>query len=80
MAQLMRMDTRLDTLSDELCQANTCVGHIARRLAVIDGFTSPSPSSQASEDKGDDDGFSDDDADEDDGAISFGDEEMIVSQ
>ena len=30
MAQLMRMDACLDTLSDELCQVNTCVGHIAR--------------------------------------------------
>ena len=60
---------------------NTYVGHITRRLAVIDDFTaSPSPSSQASEDKGNDDGFSITDADEDDGASSFGDEEMTVSQ
>ena len=29
MAQLMRMDAWLDTLSDELCQVNTCVGCIA---------------------------------------------------
>ena len=29
MAQLVHMDTRLDTLSDELCQVNTCVGRIA---------------------------------------------------
>ena len=29
MAQLMRMDARLDTLSDELYQVNTCVGRIA---------------------------------------------------
>ena len=29
MAQLMRMDARLDTLSDELCQVNTRVSCIA---------------------------------------------------
>ena len=29
MAQLMRMDARLDTLSDKLCQVNTRVGRIA---------------------------------------------------
>ena len=28
MAQLVCMDARLDTLSDELCQVNTRVGHI----------------------------------------------------
>ena len=31
MAQLVCMDARLDTLSHELCQVNTCVGHIARQ-------------------------------------------------
>ena len=31
MAQLVRMDARLDTLSDELCQVNTHIGRIARR-------------------------------------------------
>ena len=30
-AQLVRMDARLDTLSDELCQVNICVGRIKRR-------------------------------------------------
>ena len=30
MAQLQHMDAGLDTLSDELCQVNTCVGRIAR--------------------------------------------------
>ena len=29
MAQLMRMDARLDTLSDELCQVNTRVEEVA---------------------------------------------------
>ena len=29
-AQLVRTDARLDTLSDDLCQVNTRVGHIAQ--------------------------------------------------
>ena len=71
----------LDTLSDELCKVNTRVSHIAQWQAVMGGFTtSPSPSPQLSEDEGDDDGFSDDDADENDGASSFSDEEMTVSK
>ena len=31
MVQLVRMDAHLDTLSDQLCQVNTCVSRIARR-------------------------------------------------
>ena len=31
MTQLQCMDAHLDTLSDELCQVNTCVGRIAQR-------------------------------------------------
>ena len=42
MAQLVCMDACLDTLSDELCQVNTRVGRIARRQAVMDGFTAAS--------------------------------------
>ena len=76
MAQLVHMDTRLDTLSDELCQVNTCVGRIARRQAVMGGFTVPySPSQLASEDESDD-GFSNNDVDEEDGASSPSDDEM----
>ena len=45
MAQRQRMDARLDTLNDELCQVNTHVGRIARRQARLLGFIkSPSPS------------------------------------
>ena len=45
MAQLQRIDARLDTLSDEFCQLNTHVGRIARRQARLLGFIkSPSPS------------------------------------
>ena len=33
------MDTRLDTLSDELCPVNTRVSHIVRRQAVMGGYT-----------------------------------------
>ena len=35
MAQLVRMDARLDTLSDELCQVNTCFSCIARQQVVM---------------------------------------------
>ena len=60
------MDARLDTLSDELCQVNTHVNHIARRQAIMGGFTvSLSPSPQALEDDGNDGGFGEDDASED---------------
>ena len=73
------MDACLDTFSDELCQVNTYVSCIAQRQAIIGGFTvSPSPSPQALEDEGDDDGSGDDVADEDEDASSFGDEEMTT--
>ena len=41
MVQLQRMDARLNTLSDELCQVNTRVGCIARRQAEMGGYTMP---------------------------------------
>ena len=70
MAQLVHMDARLNTLSDELCQVNTCVGHIARQQAVMDGYTVVS-SLEASEDESDGSGSAEDD---DDGSPS--DDEM----
>ena len=76
MAQLVRMDARLNTLSDELCQVNTRVGRIARRQAAMGGFiayTSPSP--LTSEDESDDD-FSSNATDDDDNASSPNDDEM----
>ena len=36
MAQLVRMDARVNTLNDELCQVNTCISRIARQQAVMD--------------------------------------------
>ena len=76
MAQLMCMDARLDTFSDELCQVNTHFGRIARQQAVMGGFTvASSPSLPASEDENDD-GSGSKDADEDDGARSPSDDEM----
>ena len=81
MAQLERMDARLDTLTTELYQLNTRVSRITRRHARMGGFiTSPSPSSspQALEDEDDDDGSSD--GNEDEVASSSGDEEMTTSQ
>ena len=81
MAQLERMDARLDTLTTELYQVNTRVSHITLRHACMGGFImSPSPSSspQASEDTDDDDGSNDGNEDED--ASSSCDKEMIASQ
>ena len=71
MAQLQRMDARLDTLSTELYQVNVRVGRIARRQATIGGFApEPTPSpphpvvsdSDAEDDDDDDDDGDDDDA------------------
>ena len=84
MAQLKRMDARLDTLSTELYQVNTRVSHIARRHAHMGGFAvspSPSPSLEAFEDEDADDGSGDDDdEDENEDASSSDDEKMMTSQ
>ena len=82
MVQLECMDARLNTLTTELYQVNTCVSRIALRQAHMGGFTM-SPSPQASEDEDDDDGFSDDnddDEDEDEDVSSSNVEEMTASQ
>ena len=74
MAQLQRMDARLDTLSTELYQVNVRVGRIARRQATMGDFApEPSPSpphpvatdsdAEDDDDDGDDDETSDDDRD-----------------
>ena len=66
MAQLQRMDARLDTLSMELYQVNVRVGRIARRQASMGGFapeatlSPPFPVASAFEDEDDDDGDDDD--------------------
>ena len=74
MAQLQRMNACLDTLSTELYQVNTRVGHIARRHARLGGFVeSPSPPLEAFETFEDDD---DDDDDEDGDASSSSTNEM----
>ena len=68
MAQLQRIDARLDTLSTELYQVNIYVGHIARQQEVMGGFAleaSPPPPT-ASEAEDDDDGDDDDASDDDD--------------
>ena len=78
MAQLVRMDARLDTLNDELYQVNTRVGRIARRQVAMRGFTvASSLSSSASEDESDD-GSNNDGADEDNSACSPSDDEMSI--
>ena len=79
MAQLQRMDVRLDTLSTKLYQVNISVGHIAWRQATMGGFApeaSPPPHHMASdfEDEDDADGDDDDASDDDDGDASSTDE------
>ena len=81
MAQLQRMNARIDTLSTELYQVNVHVGHIARRQAAIGGFApepTPSPplpiaSDSDAENDVDDDG-DDNDTSDDDGDASSTDE------
>ena len=71
MAQLQRMDARLDTLSTELYKVNIHVGRIARQQATKGSFapepTSSPPYPVASDsdakDNGDDDDASNDDGD-----------------
>ena len=75
MAQLQRMDVRLDTLSTKLYQVNISVGRIAWRQATMGGFApkaSPPPPHMASnsEDEDDADGDDDDASDDDDGDSS----------
>ena len=80
MAQLQRMDARLDTLSMEMYQVNVRVSRIARRQASMGGFapeatpSPPSPVASASEDENDDDGDDNDASDDADGDASSTDE------
>ena len=80
MAQLQRLDARLDTLSLEQYQVNVRVGHIARRQATMGRFapetrpSPPPPMAFDSKDEDDDDGDDDDASDDDDGDASFIDE------
>ena len=80
MAQLQRMDARLDTLFTELYQVNACVGCIAQRQVSMAGFAleaTPSPPSlvaSESEDDNDDDGDDDDAFDDANGDASSTDE------
>ena len=80
MAQLQRMDARLDTLSTEPYQVNIHVNRIAWWQATIGGFASEasppvaSDSDFDSDSKDDDDGDDDDASDDDDGDASSTDE------
>ena len=74
LAQLQRMDARLDTLSDELCQVNSRVSCIAWWQARLGGFVeSPCHSLKAFEDDDDDD---DEDEDEDDSSSN---DDMMIA-
>ena len=85
MAQLQRMNARLDTISTELYQVNVRVGRIARRQATMGGFAhEPTPSPphlvasdsnvEDDDDDDDDDDGDDNDALDDDGDANFTDE------
>ena len=80
MAQLQRMDARLDTFSTELYQVNVRVGCIARWQATMGGFApkaTPSPPPPLAfdfEDEDVDDGDDDDASVDDDGDASSADE------
>ena len=80
MAQLQRMDARLDTLSTELYQVNVRVDRITRQQASMGGFapeatpSPPSPVASASEDEDDDNGDDNDASDDADGDASSTDE------
>ena len=81
MAQLQRMDARLDTLSTDLYQVNVRVSRIARRQASMGGFApeaTPSPphpvASDSDAEDDDDDDSDDDDASDDDGDANSTDE------
>ena len=80
MAQLQRMDARLDTLSTELYHVNVRVGRIARRQASMGGFSPeatpspPFPIASESEDNDDDDGDDDDAFDDANGDANSTDE------
>ena len=80
MAQLQRMDARLDTLSTELYQVNVCVSRITRRQATMGGFapeptpSPPPPVAFDSKDEDDDDSDNDDASDDSDGDASSTDE------
>ena len=80
MAQLQRMDARLDTFTTKLYQVNTRIGRIARRQAHLGGFVeSPSPSLVAPEEENDGaDSSGTSDGDED--SSSSIDDEMIAFQ
>ena len=80
MAQLQRMDARLDTLSMELYQVNVRVGRIAQWQATKGSFApEPTPSpphpvasdSDAEDDDDDDDGDDNDASDDDRDASSI---------
>ena len=82
MAQLQRMNARLDTLSTELYQVNICVSRIAQRQASTGGFapkatpSPPFPMASDSEDEDDDDGDDDNASDDDDGEDASSTDEM----
>ena len=80
MAQLQRMDARLDTLSTKLYQVNVRVGCIALWQATMGGFApepTPSPPHPVASDSNAEDDDDDDDGDDDDTSNDDGDASSI---
>ena len=71
MVELQCLVARCNSLTNEICQMNTCIRRIARRQSRLGGFVAfPSPSPETSSyedgDSSDEDGDSSDDMDVDD--------------
>ena len=82
MAQLQRMDARLDILSTELYQMNVRVSRIARWQAAMGDFApepTPSPPHPVASDSDSEDDDDDDDGDDDgDVALLMRDRKSVV--
>ena len=73
MAQLQRMDARLDTLSMELYQVNVRVGRIARQQVTM-GSLAPKPTSSPPHPVAFDSNAEDDDDDDGDDDVTLDDD------
>ena len=69
--------SRLNHLSNEMCQMNTKISRIARRQSCLGGFV-PSPSPKPAKESSS--GGDDDDDDDADGSSSSSDDKMTTSQ
>ena len=68
--------SRLNNLSDEMCQMNTKIGRITRRKSRLDGYT-PSPSLEPTKESSSD-GDDDDDVDGSSSSSDIWDDDLSV--